>query len=142
KGRWEHHHARAMRTCRVAAVSGLPGRDSASCQRDEQDARGKLEKDWCQYSAAQRNKCDGLVTTGGAPSYLELLTCLEMAKQAKELPEDSKMGERWPPLIVKTWRAIKHRQTFSAAARLAPDFPKRLRAHGGISHRVCDRGVA
>jgi hypothetical protein len=79
-------------TCRAAAVSGVPGRDSTSCQRDEQDARSKLEQDWSQYSAAQRNHCDGLVTDpGGAPSYVELLTCLEMAKQAKELPEDSKM---------------------------------------------------
>jgi hypothetical protein len=80
------------RTCRAAAAAGLPGRDSAECQRDEQDARSKLEKDWSQYSAAQHGECDGLVTTGGAPSYVELLTCLEMAKQAKELPEDSKMG--------------------------------------------------
>jgi hypothetical protein len=79
------------RTCRAAAAAGLPGRDSAECQRDEQDARSKLEKDWSQYSAAQHGECDGLVTTGGAPSYVELLTCLEMAKQAKELPEDSKM---------------------------------------------------
>jgi hypothetical protein len=80
------------RTCRSAAAAGLPGRDSAECQRDEQDARSKLEKDWSQYSAAQRSECDGLVKTGGAPSYVELLTCLEMAKQSKELPEDSKMG--------------------------------------------------
>jgi hypothetical protein len=79
------------RTCRAAAVTGLPGRDSASCQRDEQDARSKLEKDWSQYSATQRTQCDGLVTTGGAPSYVELLTCLELAKQEKELPADSKM---------------------------------------------------
>jgi hypothetical protein len=28
---------------------------------------------------------------GSSPSYVELLTCLEMAKQAKELPE-VKMG--------------------------------------------------
>jgi hypothetical protein len=27
-----------------------------------------------------------------APSYVELLTCLEMAKQAMELPQESKMG--------------------------------------------------
>ena len=80
------------RTCRAASVSGLPGRDSASCQRDEQDARSKLEKDWSQYSATQRSQCDALVTTGGAPSYVELLTCLELAKQEKELPADSKMG--------------------------------------------------
>jgi hypothetical protein len=79
------------RTCRAAGRAGLPGRDSAECQRDEQDARSKLEKDWSQYSAAQRSQCDDLVTTGGAPSYVELLTCLEMAKQAKELPEDTKM---------------------------------------------------
>jgi hypothetical protein len=80
------------RTCRAAGGSDLAARDSAECQRDEQDARSKLEKDWSQYSAAQRSQCDGLVTTGGAPSYVELLTCLEMAKQAKGLPEDSKMG--------------------------------------------------
>ncbi len=81
------------RTCRAAVgEAGVPGGDSAECQRDEQDARSKLEKDWSQYSAAQRSQCDGLVTTGGAPSYVELLTCLEMAKQAKELPEDSQMG--------------------------------------------------
>lgn len=80
------------RSCRAAAVSGLPGRDSASCQRDEQDARSKLENNWSQYSLAQRNHCDGLVTTGGAPSYVELLTCLEMAKETKQLPEESKMG--------------------------------------------------
>jgi hypothetical protein len=108
---WEHDHAYAIPNhidrdtnrsgCGFSAKirsradlpdAGLPGRDSAQCQRDEQDARSKLEKDWSQYSAAQRNQCDGLVTTGGAPSYVELLTCLEMAKQAKELPEDSEMG--------------------------------------------------
>jgi hypothetical protein len=80
------------RTCRAAGVSGLPGRDSTSCQRDEQDAHSKLEESWSQYSAAQRSQCNGLVTTGGAASYVELLTCLEMAKQTKELPDDSKMG--------------------------------------------------
>ena len=79
------------RTCRGATAADLPGRDSASCQQDEQAARSQLEKVWSQYNAAQRSECDTLVTTGGAPSYVELLTCLEMAKQAKELPEDSKI---------------------------------------------------
>ena len=80
-------------TCRAAVIGAdAPGHASADCQREEQDARSKLEKDWGQYSAAQRSQCDGLVTTGGAPSYVELLTCLEMAKQAKELPEDLPNG--------------------------------------------------
>lgn len=79
------------RTCRPAAsVAVLPGRDSSACQRDEQDARTKLEKEWSEYSVAQRSQCAGFAALDRAPSYVELLTCLEMAKQAKELPKDSK----------------------------------------------------
>jgi hypothetical protein len=79
------------RTCRpTAARADLPGRDSAACQRDEQGARSTLQKDWTQYSSAQRSRCTGLVTVGGAPSYVELLTCLEIDKQATELREKSK----------------------------------------------------
>jgi hypothetical protein len=80
------------RTCRPAAAAGiLPGRDSSACQRDENDARSKLEQDWTQYTAAQRSQCAGFVGLDRAPSYVELLTCLEIAKQAKELPQESKM---------------------------------------------------
>lgn len=81
------------RTCRPAAAAGiLPGRDLSACQRDENDARSKLEQDWTQYTAAQRSQCAGFVGLDRAPSYVELLTCLEIAKQAKELPQESKMG--------------------------------------------------
>lgn len=81
------------RTCRPAAAAGtLPGRDSSSCQHDENDARSKLEQEWTHYSTAQRAQCAGIASLGGAPSYVELLTCLEMAKQVQELPEDSKKG--------------------------------------------------
>ena len=41
-------------TCRADAVSGLPGRDSAACQRDEQGARSMLQKDWTEYSSTER----------------------------------------------------------------------------------------
>jgi len=81
------------RTCRPAAAAGtLPGRDSSACQRDENDARTKLQQDWAQYSAAQRAQCSGFASLDRAPSYVELLTCLEMAKQVQQLPEDSKKG--------------------------------------------------
>jgi len=79
------------RTCRPAAEAAeMPGRDSAACQRDERDARSKLEQDWAQYNAAQKGHCAGFAALDRAPSYVELLTCLEMAKQAQELPPDSK----------------------------------------------------
>src|SRR5262245_449733 len=74
------------RTCRPAtAAASLPGRDSAACQRGEQDARSILQNDWTQYSATDQPRCTGLVTKGGAPSYVELLTCLETAKQARDV---------------------------------------------------------
>jgi len=76
------------RTCRAAAVSGVPGRDSTSCQRDEQDARSTLQQDWTQYSSIQRSRCTGLVATGGPPSYVELLTCLEMARDVRNMHTD------------------------------------------------------
>jgi len=81
------------RTCRpAAAASTLPGRDSSACQRDESDARSKLELEWTQYSASQRASCAGFASLDNTASYVELLTCLEMAKQAQELPEESKIG--------------------------------------------------
>ena len=57
------------RTCRPAAAAGvpsLPGRDSMACQRDEENARSNLKNDWSQYSAQDRSRCSGFVTTGGA----------------------------------------------------------------------------
>lgn len=80
-------------TCRAAGnVSASLGRSAGDCKRDEEDAHGKLQQDWAQYSPAQRTGCVRFSSLGSSPSYVELLTCLEMAKQAKELPEASKMG--------------------------------------------------
>jgi hypothetical protein len=36
------------------------------------------------------------VTLGGSPSYVELLTCLEMAKQVKELPAADQLDSGKP----------------------------------------------
>ena len=81
------------RTCRPAAVAGvLPGRDASACQRDENDARDKLARQWAEYSAPQRQHCAGFAALDSAPSYVELLTCLEIAKQSTELPAESKAG--------------------------------------------------
>jgi len=73
----------------AAEAAEMPGRDSAACQRDERDARSS-SRDWAQYNAAQKSQCAAFAALDRAPSYVELLTCLEMAKQAQELPPDSK----------------------------------------------------
>jgi hypothetical protein len=87
----------ASLSCRSAGASSLMGqagtRTAAACEKDENDARGKLNQDWSSYSAAEQARCTRLTTLGGSPSYVELLTCLEMAKAAKQLPAADRLGD-------------------------------------------------
>jgi hypothetical protein len=80
-------------TCRAAATTGVRtsgANDDTACKRSEADARGKLEQSWDQFSGGEREHCVRLATRGGSPSYVELLTCLEMSKQANSLPDQTK----------------------------------------------------
>ena len=79
-------------SCRAAAGTTAPGRDENACKRDERDARGKLEQQWGNFSADQRSHCVRLSTLGGSPSYVELLTCLQLAKQSAALPPENKLS--------------------------------------------------
>jgi hypothetical protein len=76
-------------TCRNAAtVTGvLTQQDIESCIADEQGARDELVKDWAQFSAASKTQCVH-ASKDYLPSYVEVLTCLSMAKDAKSLPEE------------------------------------------------------
>lgn len=76
-------------SCRAAATAAVAtSRDENACKTDERVALDKLKQDWGQYNDAQRGHCVRLSSLGGAPSYVELLTCLELAKAANELPDD------------------------------------------------------
>jgi hypothetical protein len=87
-----------VHSCRSAGASSVMGaqsgtRNASACEQDENDARGKLQQDWGIYSGDERDRCTRLTTLGGSPSYVELLTCLEMAKAAKQLPAADRMGD-------------------------------------------------
>ena len=59
--------------------------------RDEENARAKLAGEWESFRPADRTSCTELARLGGGlQSYVELLTCLEMAKDARGLPKESK----------------------------------------------------
>ncbi len=79
-------------SCRAAGAATVQGRDENACKRDEQTARGTLEQNWGQFTQLQRAECVRLSSLGGSPSYVELLTCLEMAKQASALPPESTLS--------------------------------------------------
>ena len=71
-------------SCRAAGIDGMiTGRTSESCLNDEKSAREDLTKTWSSFSADDKNHCLSMVSTGGGPSYVELLSCLEMSRDAK-----------------------------------------------------------
>ena len=51
------------------------GKDYDSCMRDEAQAKDELAKRWSSFKASDKKQC---VEDGPDPSYVEMLTCLEM----------------------------------------------------------------
>jgi hypothetical protein len=75
-------------SCRAAAGAAVSiNRNEDNCKHDEQDARAKLEEEWSGFTPTQQQQCVRLSSLGGSPSYVELLTCLELSKQAAALPK-------------------------------------------------------
>lgn len=54
--------------------------DIDRCHQDEAEALERLKANWAQFSAVDKSACHSLATIGGFASYVELLTCLEMAR--------------------------------------------------------------
>jgi len=74
--------------------SVIPSPESEkTCLREEQDARTKLEKNWASYADDDRSECVGESSSAGSPSYVDLLTCLEMSRDARALERKEKAAE-------------------------------------------------
>jgi hypothetical protein len=52
------------------------------CTRDERAARDQVQTKWSQFGLAARQTCTKEAGITGTPSYVEFLTCLEMARDA------------------------------------------------------------
>ena len=57
------------------------------CLGEEAAARTKLQASWTQYPAKDRTVCADTAKLG-TPSYVELLTCLELARDAAKMPKN------------------------------------------------------
>jgi len=53
------------------------------CAADEAAARRQLRPEWGQFSDRDKTGCVQETSIDGTPSYVELLTCLEMARDSK-----------------------------------------------------------
>lgn len=75
-------------SCRGGMDAGSdPNARFQRCLSEEAAARTKLQSGWAQYPAQTRTTCIDTARVG-TPSYVELLTCLEMAGEAKNLPKN------------------------------------------------------
>jgi hypothetical protein len=73
-------------SCRFAATLGQdPQKAFNTCMDDEKSARAELAKGWAQYASSDRKRCLELTHVGGQPSYVDVLECVAIAKDANEL---------------------------------------------------------
>ena len=58
---------------------------AARCVKTEEDARTKLVAVWPEFEAAERSACIGASSSGGRPSYVELLVCLGVKREVRKI---------------------------------------------------------
>ncbi|HLG82022.1 MAG TPA: hypothetical protein VKY22_13465 [Bradyrhizobium sp.] len=59
------------------------------CMRDENAARQQLTTIWLSNPADLRNRCEGEATVGGSESYVDMLTCMQMAADWTKSPSSA-----------------------------------------------------
>jgi hypothetical protein len=68
-------------TCKAAQPLTAEDRNPfEGCMRDETDAERQLQGMWSSAAAAQRETCAQEAQIGGTPSYVDMLTCLQIAQ--------------------------------------------------------------
>jgi hypothetical protein len=75
-------------SCRGAATDAAPGQVDVTmkgCLDSEAKAREQLVQEWQEFTATERVKCVATVR-GFEPTYSELITCLEMARDTRNAP--------------------------------------------------------
>jgi hypothetical protein len=75
-------------TCRGTETTAAGfGRGPDVCRRTELEARDQLLAKWTDFPGVDRRRCVQLATMTDIASYVQILTCLEMAQEARKLPD-------------------------------------------------------
>ena len=78
-----------MKNCKAEiADAGGVGETLESCMNDEEQARKELVEHWREYRSEDKRACLGETVSDGTPSYVELVTCLEIASDIKARSRD------------------------------------------------------
>ena len=65
--------------------AGLQQTSFQQCVQSEQVVRDEIKKEWSTFTTSDKTDCVALAKTGGESSYTELLTCMEMARDVRQL---------------------------------------------------------
>jgi hypothetical protein len=80
------------KTCQSAQVANTSISDQANydgCLRSEREAKKEAERHWGNYTPAAKRQCQDQFKAGGFPSYVEMVTCLELASGTVPTQSDS-----------------------------------------------------
>ena len=72
-------------SCADAASEVSVTRTVATCQQSEQQARDALASQWRNFPVADKRSCVAETNVGGFPSYVQVLVCLELARDARTM---------------------------------------------------------
>jgi hypothetical protein len=64
------------------------------CMRDENEAQKEVEALWPKVSSTDRSVCVSEATSSGYQSYIELVTCLEMARDVAALEKRDSQSDQ------------------------------------------------
>jgi hypothetical protein len=84
-----------VRECRFEGGSTA---DIDHCHQDEATALEQLKANWAQFTGVDKSTCYSLATIGGFASYVELLTCLEMARESNNTDKNPRDPRRSDPM--------------------------------------------
>jgi hypothetical protein len=83
-----------VRECRFEGGSTV---DFNRCSQDEAEALEQLTANWAQFSGVDKSTCLSAATVGGIASYVELVTCLEMTREAGNSDKNQRDPKRTAP---------------------------------------------
>src|ERR1700738_1625454 len=84
-------------TCRRAQPLSRAEKSAyQSCMKHELEAQKELAKTWSTFRPGAQATCLQETKIGNAPSYVELLTCLQLDQQAAEAARENKKALKMP----------------------------------------------
>ena len=82
-------------SCKSAtAVAVAESQSYNDCMKDEMSARQQLLQLWPSLSVSEKARCTGEATMGGIDSYVDMLVCVQMARDAAAAEKIGLKGAR------------------------------------------------